>query len=273
VILEQFACTMRSMMRVAAIVLLGVSLLVAGCTDDGASPTTADERIAREVAIYLVRDGELAPVRRVVRYDSALEPVYPTLLKLFTGPTQDERASGYETAVTKPVAAGGTSGAPGRDGAVSTEGNTATLEWKRPLDDLALAQIVHTLTQFPAIDRVVVHGDDNAPPVTRKAFEEEAPQILIESPLPGDVVRSPIRLRGTANVFEATVSIEVRDQTGTVVLEAFTTATSGTGTRGTFDTQLVLPGASGTMTIVAFESSAKDGKPIHVTDVQVSVEP
>ena len=83
------------------------------------------------------------------------------------------------------------------------------------------------------------------PPIGRLAIEEQTPQILIESPLPGDTVSSPIRLRGTANVFEATVSIEVRDETGTVVLEAFTTATSGTGTRGTFDTKLVLPAARG----------------------------
>ena len=54
------------------------------------------------------------------------------------------------------------------------------------------------------------------PPIGRKAIEEQTPQILIESPLPGDTVSSPIRLRGTANVFEATVSIEVRDETGAV---------------------------------------------------------
>lgn len=268
---EQFACTMRRMGRVAAIAVLGFSLLAAGCTGDDASPTDADGRTGREVAIYLVRDGKMAPVRRIVR-NAALDPVYPTLRMLFEGPTEDERGSGYETAVSDPDPADGTSGTSGQEGGLSVAGGTATLEWERALDDLALAQIVHTLTQFPTIDRVVVHGDDDGRPVSRKAFEEEAPQILIESPLDGDIVRSPIRLRGTANVFEATVSIEVRDGTGTVVLEAFTTATSGTGTRGTFDTELVLPGANGTMTIVAFESSAKDGKPLHVTEVQVTVE-
>ena len=136
------------------------------------------------------------------------------------------------------------------------ENGTATVDLpgdKRP-SALGSAQLVHTLTQFPDIEQVVV---ESGKPVTRKAFERVAPQILIESPLDGDVVSSPIRLRGTANVFEATVSLEVRDETGTVVLEAFTNATSGTGTRGTFDTTLVLPAASGTMTITAFESSAR----------------
>jgi predicted DsbA family dithiol-disulfide isomerase len=62
--------------------------------------------------------------------------------------------------------------------------------------------------------------------------------IVIESPLPGDSVTSPIRVTGTANVFEATVSFEIRDAADKVVMRGFTTATSGTGTRGTFDTEL-----------------------------------
>ena len=49
-----------------------------------------------------------------------------------------------------------------------------------------------------------------------------------------------------------------------MILEAFTTATSGTGTRGTFDTKLVAArSVGGPMTIVAFESSAEDGRPLH----------
>jgi hypothetical protein len=65
----------------------------------------------------------------------------------------------------------------------------------------------------------------------------------------------------------------VRDGTGTVVHEGFTTATSGTGTRGTFDTTLPVPGLEGPMTIVAFEASAEDGRPLHVVDAQVTLVP
>ncbi len=144
--------------------------------------------------------------------------------------------------------------------------------------------MVATLTQFPTVERVAFRVDGEPvetigdavpvdPPIGRRAIEEQTGQILIESPLPGDTVTSPIRLRGTANVFEATVSLEVRDGTGTVVLESFTTATSGTGTRGTFDTRLTLPGVDGPLTIVAFESSAEDGRPLHETDVDVTLEP
>ena len=238
---------------------LAIALLVlvaAGCTSDDPPPTASDQ----EVAIYLVRDGKVAPVRRAIEAEAA-ELVAATLRSLDAGPNEEEREAGYDTSVP----AGGSA-------LVEVEGGTATVDLQQdsPLSALASAQVVHTLTQFSDIERVVIEGDE---PVTRKTFEEQAPQILIESPLDGDVVSSPIRLRGTANVFEATVSLEVRDGTGTVVLEAFTTATSGSGTRGTFDTELVLPSAEGTRTITAFESSAKDGKPLHAVDVQVTVAP
>jgi hypothetical protein len=170
------------------------------------------------------------------------------------GPTADETDDGLASEVS--------SDAP----EVSVEEGTATVQLDGAPSRLAAAQVVHTLTALPGIRKVVI-GD--GPALTRKAYEEEAPQILIESPLDGDVVDTPIRLRGTANVFEATVSIEVRDAAGDVVLETFTTATSGTGTRGTFDTDLRLPGASGPLTITAFEASAEDGRPLHVVDVDV----
>ena len=142
-----------------------------------------------------------------------------------------------------------------------------------------VAQVVATLTRFPTVERVAFRIDGDPveaiggegvavdPPIGRAAIEGQTPQIVVESPLPGDSVTSPIRLRGTANVFEATVSIEVRDANGKLLERTFTTATSGNGTRGTFDTELALPDAEGHVTVVAYESSAKDGTPLHVVRV------
>jgi germination protein M len=234
-------------MRAVVVLLLGTLVAVgAGCTDDEPETPSA-------VAIYLVRDGRVATVRRTVAAPTG-SPAADAVEALAAGPTDEERAEGYTTELpaTMPVELA--------DGSATVDAEVSPL---------GAAQLVNTLSQFPDVARIVIDGET----VTRKDVEEATPQIVIESPLDGDVVSSPIRLRGTANVFEATVSIEVKDATGTVVLEAFTTATSGSGTRGTFDTELVLPEASGTMTIVAFESSAKDGTPLHETDVQVTVEP
>jgi hypothetical protein len=148
-----------------------------------------------------------------------------------------------------------------------------------------VAQVVATLTRFPTVERVAFRIDGKPvdtigdagvavdPPIGRRAIEEQTPQILVESPLPGDEVSSPIRLLGTANVFEATVSLEVHDAAGNVILETFTTATSGTGTRGTFDTRLAVPDGEGEVTVVAFESSAEDGRPLHVAEVPVTLAP
>ena len=240
------------MRRIAALGLLVV--LAAGCTDDDPPTTTDAGGEQREIAVYLVRDGEVAPVRRTIEA-AADELPAAALRSLGEGPTADETDDGLASEVSYE--------APD----VSVEGGTATVQLDGEPSRLAAAQVVHTLTALPGIRRVVL-GD--GPALTRKAYEEEAPQILIESPLDGDVVDTPIHLRGTANVFEATVSIEVRDAAGDVVLETFTTATSGTGTRGTFDTDLRLPGASGPLTITAFEASAEDGRPLHVVDVDVN---
>ena len=66
-------------------------------------------------------------------------------------------------------------------------------------------------------------------------FEDETPIILVESPLPFEHVTSPLRVTGTANTFEATFNYDLVDSAGKVIATHFVTATSGSGTRGTFD--------------------------------------
>ena len=200
-----------------------------------------------------------------------------------TGPTDAEESDGLVTAIPDGTTLLG----------VSVADGVATVDLSGTFDDGGgsasmlgrVAQVVATLTQFPTIERVAFRLDGEPvetiggegvvvdPPLGRTAIEEQSPQILIESPLPEDTVTSPIRLRGTANVYEATVSIEVRDENGAVVYEGFTTATSGTGTRGTFDTTVPLKDLEGPMTIVAFEASAEDGRPLHVAKVPVTLAP
>ena len=130
------------------------------------------------------------------------------------------------------------------------------------------------LAAFVAVSLLVAGCDGSGGSegaATTTATEDPLPPIVIESPLPGESVTSPIRVTGTANVFEATVSFEVRDDAGNVVMRTFTTATSGSGTRGTFETELAVPNLAGPATIVAFEASAEDGSPLHVVEVPVSV--
>lgn len=291
---EHLACTMRAMTRLpirpTATVTVLCALLAAGCdggstaeTATGSTTTTATETrpVMSSVAVYLLRDGKVSPVRRTIESTPAVARA--ALTELLKGPTAGERADGLATAIP--------SGTALRD--ISLSDGVATVDVDGTFDDGGgsasmlgrVAQIVATLTRFPTIERVAFRIDGEPvqavggegvvvdPPVGRRAIEEQTPQILVESPLPGDTVRSPIRLRGTANVFEATVSIDVRGANGKLLKRTFTTATSGTGTRGTFDTEVALPNGTGPVTVVAYESSAEDGRPLHVVELPLQLVP
>jgi hypothetical protein len=111
-----------------------------------------------------------------------------------------------------------------------------------------LAQVVFTLTQFPTVDGVVFSLDGEPidvlggegiiidHPLTRRDYADFLPAILVTTPALNQVVESPILIRGSANVFEANVGIQILDADGNVIVETFTTATCGTGCRGTFRT-------------------------------------
>ena len=284
---------MRAMTRIRLLLVVVAAMLcalfAAGCdggsstaeTETATTTTTATEteRAMSSVAVYLLRDGKVSPARRTIEATPAVARA--ALTELFDGPTAGERAAGLTTAIP--------SGTTLRD--VSLADGVATVDVDGAFDDGGgsasmlgrVAQVVATLTRFPTIERVAFRIDGKPveaiggegvvvdPPVGRRAIEEQTPQILIESPLPGDTVQSPIRLRGTANVFEATVSIDVRGADGKLLKRTFTTATSGTGTRGTFDTELDLPGHRGPVIVIAYEASAEDGRPLHVVELPLEL--
>ena len=279
---KQVEGTIRPMAARLTVVSLALvcGLLVAGCNEDESAPEPPPTG-TMSTAVYFLRDGKIAPVGREIPTSPDAEQA--TVAALLEGPTADEEADGLVDAIPDGTELLGLSIEDGvatvdLDGTFDDGGGSASMQGR-------VAQVVATLTRFDSVEKVAFRLDGEPvdaiggegvvvdPPIGRLEIEEQTPQILIESPLPGDTVTSPVRLSGTANVFEANVSIEVKDQTGTVILEAFTTATSGTGTRGTFDTKLNLPTASGTITIVTFEASAQDGRPLHVRDVQVTIAP
>jgi sporulation and spore germination protein/immunoglobulin-like protein involved in spore germination len=112
--------------------------------------------------------------------------------------------------------------------------------------NMRIAQIVYTLTQFPTVKGVLFELDGRSVdvlggegvivdhPVTRKDYRSLVPAILVTSPGIGEHVTNPVTVSGSANVFEANVTVEVVDAKGKVVGKEVTTATCGTGCRGTF---------------------------------------
>jgi hypothetical protein len=113
----------------------------------------------------------------------------------------------------------------------------------------------------------------NATPATTPTPQQSPtplPAIVIQQPAAGATVHSPFHATGTADVFEAQFVLEVQDASGHVIASQQVHATSGTGTRGTFDATVTFMG-SGPATLVAYERSPKDGSPVNVVRVPLTL--
>ena len=213
--------------------------------------TTVHAPATSQLAVYFVREGKVAPVRRAVPETTAIGAA--ALAQLLGGPTAEERAAGLASAIPS-----GTS----LDG-LSISGGDAKLDGVAGLDREALGQVVYTLTQVPTVRSV--NG------LTRADLEDVTPLILVESPLPGDTVSSPLHVRGTADTFEANVQLSVSDADG-MLADTFTTATSGNGQRGSFDGVVKFtvrkPGPG---TVLAYDTNQDTGVREHVFRVPVTL--
>ncbi len=228
-------------------------LLAAGCGGDDTTTVTVRETVT-ETASSSVPSEAPALVSLYFLQD---EKVWPEQRGIITGPaiatnTVHQLFEGTETELTTAIPP------ETRLRSLAIDGGVASIDLDPELTDRrALAQLVYTLTQFDSVKRVSFNGD---PPVGRGAFEEETPAILVESPLSGEEVEPGFEVTGTANTFEATFQYELHDAADKVVKEDFVTATSGSGTRGTFSFivpyKLSSPQAG---RLVVFEISAEDG--------------
>jgi germination protein M len=236
-------------------------LFVAGCggDDNEATPTetaTVTLPALTTARVYWLRDGKVWPVAREL---PAASIESGALDELLAGPTDRERTDlSATTAIPEQSQPVGTSKLGIRDG-------VATYHPPRALTEAGSAQVVFTLTQFPTVKKVEIDGKT----YTRSDFEDQTPGILVESPLPFADVSSPIRATGTANTFEATFNYELTDTDGKIVDENFVTATSGTGTRGTFDftTKTFTVPFDGVGSLVVFERSAEDGSRTKLVEI------
>jgi hypothetical protein len=100
------------------------------------------------------------------------------------------------------------------------------------------------------------------------------PAIVVRTPGAGDEIVSPVTVAGTADVFEATVSIRILDANGQELAAAFATATCGTGCRGKYSAEVFFfTEERQDGTIEVFESSAADGSPLNLVSVPVELVP
>ena len=226
-------------MRRLVLLVVGVAALAAGCGSGKTVTVTTTETVMSTVT-------QTTAVKTAVRVyflrNGKVAPVArrvsstsrdALLSALREGPTEAERAAGFTTVI----------GGPGA------------------------AQVVYTLSQFDPSKPVDVEGKS----YTRADFEDETPAILVESPLPFQAVSAPLRVTGTANTFEATFEYELTDPDGDVLSHDFVTATSGSGTRGTFDFTIPFEAPNGLGNLVVYERSAADGSKTHVVEIPLAL--
>lgn len=280
---------------VVSVLLLAVFLLLVACsrptsttkTSGGDSPpsetttTPTDTTPAEDgvpVRVYFVRNESVAVSMRNIPQTSAVAKA--ALEQLLLGPTADDGALSISSAIPAGTKLRG----------VTVKDSLATVDLSPEFESgggslsiqLRAAQVVYTLTQFPTVKTVAFEIDGEpldalggeglelSPPVGRTDFENVTPAILVESPTPHANLTSPLRLTGTANVFEALFVVTVTEPGGEVVTEQAVQATSGTGTRGTFDALVEFDvGSAGPGTITVYEPSAKDGSPTNVVTIPV----
>lgn len=242
--------------------------------------TTKGETV--DVLVFFMRGEYVAPVRRHV--PATKEVAKAAMEELIAGPTSEEKAAGFTTALPDRTLFLG----------IALNGSVATVDLSKEYESgggtlsmtARLGQVVYTLTQFPTVDSVLFKLDGKPVevfsgeglildhPVTRADYEYVTAPIHVESPAYGDTVKSPLRVYGTSNVFEATSQLRIVDSAGKKLAEVVVTATSGTGTRGTFDVTVPFKAEPGSdITLISFEYSPKDGSMVNLTEIPLHVAP
>ncbi|MEI8106117.1 MAG: Gmad2 immunoglobulin-like domain-containing protein [Actinomycetes bacterium] len=252
--------------RLLAVTLLTVVLT--GCGTGTSDPTASTAVATRPVATFFLHDGIL--IRATVQVPDTAGIATAALEALLAGPpVGDVSAIPTDTRLVRLAIA---------DGAA-----TATFSGVDGLTRSAQAQIVSTLTRFPTVHSVAIRDtkagsvtlqDASGAPLARPATVADYADltadatIVVTSPARDSSVSSPVRVAGTAVVFEATFRLEV--WRGATKLETKSImASSGAPERGTWATMLDLP--AGDIKLVLYEPSAEDGRPLHTTTVLLHV--
>ncbi len=200
---------------------------------------------------------------------------------LLSGPTDADAEARWPTEIPSNVEL---LGADVRDGVATIdlsqefladdpEGNPGSMRLRE-------AQVVFTATQLPQVNEVqiLVEGEPflgQTQPGDRRDFHDIAPPIVVEAPEIGAQVTSPFPVAGTADVFEATVSIELALGKGTdPLVKTFATATCGTGCRGDFSKDVSFEVDRPTEArLEVYEESAYDGSKAHVISLPITLMP
>jgi hypothetical protein len=116
-----------------------------------------------------------------------------------------------------------------------------------------------------------------SPAPTPSLSQSSSAAIDIQSPAKGATVSVPFIMRGTANTFEAALTVDAVNEAGEFLCIRHIMATSGTGTPGTWETPLAFAPQRDTeitpVTLRAYEFSAKDGSMVNLVERKALLAP
>ena len=217
--------------------------------------------------MYFLSRAKVQPARRVVDAPAVARSSLDALLQ---GPSAAERRAGLTSALPAGVQLRSVALA---QGTAVVDLSPAFSAAPQAQQRKGAAQVVYTLTQVPSVSRVSLQVGGTAlmgfQSTTRASLSALAPDVLVESPRWGEPVTSPLRVTGTADVFEAVFFLELRAASGALLARERVQASSGTGTRGTFAATLAFR-ASGPVSLVAYVLSPKDGARVVVATVPLA---
>lgn len=152
---------------------------------------------------------------------------------------------------------------------------------------LGITAIVNTLTEFSSIKKVQFTVDGKAEngmewwghvglydqPFERNMDSVREPIIWVNTPVTGQTITSPVRITGSAMIFEATVVYCLKDSDGNVLAKGFTQASAGAPDRGDFSVEVTFTAtAAGQGQLEVYEESMKDGSAVNKVIIPVSWE-
>lgn len=289
---------MKALLLVPALVAgLALGFVLVGCGSEHAvslgkpqttATSTAPEQTGSKpsqlsLEVWFARDNGIVAVRR--SHPPTQLVATAAVKALLDGPTAAERSAGLTSAVpdgTRLLGIGIRNGLATVDLTSEYQSGGGALSMQT-----RLGQVVYTLTQFPTVQKVRFRLDGSPVnvfssegivldhPVGRSDYADLLPAIVVDTPAADDRIASPVTVSGTANVFEANVTVEILNANGKVVGKTFTTASCGTGCRGDYSvpvTYKVAKQQPGTV-VVHDDDAAGTGAPPHSVRVPVTLTP
>jgi hypothetical protein len=261
----------------------GTAQPAAGGQPSAPVPTaTSPHAAAGQVGLqaWFTRQGKLFGTQRGVPATASVGRA--ALDQLLAGPSSAESAAGLRSLIPA-----GTQllGLTVSSGTATVDLSSSFISGASPSTmPLRIAQVVYTLAQFPTVTGVqfkvdgqgvtVLGGVPVQSPQTTAMYDGYLPAITVQNPVIGERVSSPVTVAGTADIFEAVVSVRILDSAGNQIARTFSTASCGTGCRGGYSTPVsytVTQAEPGTIEV--FESSPENGQPVNVQRIPVTLAP